>query len=95
MRTLFIAIICTALLNFSCSKQYQEMTGIIKDYSGLDGCGLVIVLDNGTVLEPAITPQYTTLIANKRVSLQYRVLDDRVSICMVGLIVEVLSLRYL
>ncbi|MGQ0738760.1 MAG: hypothetical protein ACT4OJ_06835 [Bacteroidota bacterium] len=89
------AIICITLLNFSCSKQQEEVTGIVKDYTGLDGCGLVIVLDNGTDLEPVSLPANVTLIADRRVSLTYRTLTDRASNCMIGPIVKVVSLRYL
>ena len=83
-------------LSGSCNKErLEEYTGIIKDYTGLDGCGLVIVLDNGANLEPAAVPVNITLIADKRVSIKYRILTHRVSNCMVGSIVEVVRLRYL
>ena len=95
LKIIFTVIICTALLNFSCSKQQQEITGIVKDYTGLDGCGLVIVLDNGTNLEPVSLPANVTLIADRRVTIKYRTLTNRASNCMIGPIVEILSLRYL
>lgn len=90
-----IILICTSFMNFSCSKQQEEITGTVKDYTGLDGCGLVIVLDNGTNLEPVSLPANVTLIADRRVSIKYRTLTDRATNCMAGTIVEITSLRYL
>ncbi len=98
MRKIFIAIfsICFLALLVSCNKNISdEETGIVKDYTGLDGCGLVIVLDSGTNLEPASLPANVTLIADKRVTIKYRTLTDRASNCMIGPIVKIVSLRYL
>ena len=83
-----------------CSSTYSENiyagqpqlcnhTGTVKDYTGLDGCGMVIVLDNGTVLEPVeIVPDFK-LYDGQRVQLGYTELKDRASICMTGLIVRI------
>lgn len=84
-----------ACIHFSCQKESEEIQGIVKDYTGLDGCGLVIVLDDGTNLEPAVLPQNISLVADKRIAVKYRVLTDRYSNCMVGPIVQILALRYL
>jgi PKD repeat protein len=68
---------------------YCSLTGIVKDYTGLDGCGFVIALDNGEVLEPAeIVPNFI-LWNGQRVRLSYTELTDRTSICMVGKIVRI------
>lgn len=95
MKKILPALLVVMLLNFSCSKQLDEMTGTVKDFTGLDGCGLVIVLDNGSTLEPVVLPANTTLIADRKVSVKYRNLKDRATNCMAGLIVEITSLRYL
>ena len=66
-----------------------SLTGTVKDYTGLDGCGLLIVLDNGVVLEPAeIVPNFM-LKSGQRVRLAYTELLDRASICMAGKIVRI------
>jgi|WetSurSiteA1Bulk_404760.scaffolds.fasta_scaffold10186_2 hypothetical protein len=68
---------------------YCSLTGTVLDYTGLDGCGLVIGLDNGDILEPAeIIPDFK-LQAGQRVRLSYTELNDRASICMVGKIVRI------
>jgi PKD repeat protein len=68
---------------------YCNLTGTVKDYTGLDGCGLLIVLDNGEVLEPAeIIPNFL-LKDGQRVRLGYTELTDHGSICMAGKIVRI------
>jgi hypothetical protein len=74
----------------------------IRDLRGLDGCGFVLELDNGERLEPVYDsgfcgtpPLPAPIIENvsfadgKRVSIAYKVLPDRASICMTGKIVEI------
>jgi len=95
MKKILPALLVVMLLNFSCCKQVDELTGTIRDYTGLDGCSLVIVLDNGSTLEPVELPANTALIADKKVSVRYRSLNDRFTNCMAGLIVKITSLRYL
>lgn len=66
-----------------------SLTGTVMDYAGMDGCGLLINLDNGETLEPAeIVPNFV-LKEGQRVRLSYTVLKDRASICMVGKIVRI------
>ena len=80
----------------SCNKNISdEEVGIVKDYTGLDGCGLLIVLDKGENLEPISIPAGVTLTDGQRVSVKYRIKNDRASACMAGYIVEIVSLRYL
>lgn len=86
---------------FSCKKDKdnkvcnEEFTGIISDFTGLDGCGMIIALDNGTNLEPYSFPNGFIPINNKRVKICYKTLPDRASICMVGAVVEIISISYL
>jgi hypothetical protein len=74
----------------------------IRDLRGLDGCGFILELDNGEKLEPVYdygfcgTPPLPTPVINdiqfldgKRVSIAYKELKDRSSICMVGKVVEI------
>jgi hypothetical protein len=65
------------------------ITGTVKDYTGLDGCGLLIGLDDGELLEPAEMVPNFELKAGQRVKLSYTELTDRASICMAGKIVRV------
>lgn len=85
-----------SLLFFSCNKSVlEEEAGTVRDFTGLDGCGLLIVLDNGKNLEPVSIPAGVTLTDGRRVIVKYRIKNDRVSACMAGYIVEITSLRYL
>jgi len=68
---------------------YCSLTGTVLDKTGLDGCGLLIQLDNGEILEPVeIVPNFV-LKNGQRVHLAYTELTDRASICMVGKIVRI------
>lgn len=62
--------------------QYPLLKGTAKNYKGLDGCGFVIELDNGTKLEP-INPSFP-FRDDQRVALAYTPLSDVVTTCMVG-----------
>ncbi len=66
-----------------------SLTGTVKDYTGLDGCGLLIILDNGETLEPAEVVPNFVLKEGQRVRLSYTELTDRASICMAGKIVRI------
>ena len=68
---------------------FCDQTGTVRDYTGLDGCGLLIELDNGVVLEPAEVVPNFVLHDGQRVRLGYTELKDRASICMTGLIVRI------
>ena len=69
-----------------------SLYGTVVDYTGLDGCGLLIQLDNGEVLEPQqIVPEFT-LKDGQRVVLSYTEMPSA-SICMVGKIVRIDCIR--
>jgi len=58
------------------------LKGTVKDYTGLDGCGFIIELDNGTKLQP-INPSFP-FINNQRIVLTYTPLSGIATICMAG-----------
>ena len=84
----FIIFLLATLPLWSCcssKKANQEecnLHGTVRDFSGLDGCGLLIELDNGDLLNPAVLPEGVSLRNGQRISFSYKVLPDRVSICM-------------
>jgi hypothetical protein len=85
-------------LLFSCSNSKVakgELEGTVIDATGLDGCGLLIKLDNGSTLQPVVLPTGFTLQKDKRVKLTYTILKDRMSTCMNGSIAEITSISYL
>lgn len=63
-----------------------KYTGTVVDLTGLDGCGLVVELADGTKLEAINLPESAQ--AGDRISFDYKVKTDLASICMVGEIVE-------
>ena len=86
------------MLVFSCSNTKvgtDEYKGIVTDMTGLDGCGMMIKLDNGTRLQPVVLPQGFVLQKDKKVKLRYTILKDRMSTCMSGPVVQITSISYL
>jgi hypothetical protein len=83
-------------IGISCKKEkLEEYTGTIKDYTGmLDGCGIMIDLDNGNRLHPVSNLSGISLEKNKRVVITFRD-KPAFNICMAGQTVEIVSLRYL
>lgn len=77
---------------FSCSRTSCEnaQAATIEDYTGLDGCGLVIKLQNGEVLEPTNLNDFNiTPTDGMKVWVKYHNVSGMASICMVGPIVEI------
>ncbi len=63
--------------------------GRVVDKTGLDGCGLVIVLEEGRVLLPLeIVPNFV-LKPGQRIALAWEVLRDVFTICMAGIPVRI------
>ncbi len=94
-------LICMLVIMFllsACKKEGAIIprTGILKDLTGLDGCRWVIELDkknDGKVLEPVNLDDFNVTLENgQKVKLSYVTLGSP-SICMVGDVVELKSLR--
>ncbi|MBM3186970.1 MAG: hypothetical protein FJZ67_11780 [Bacteroidetes bacterium] len=80
------------LLLTACSKSNSNMfKGKLHDYTGLDGCGMLIDLDNGTTLEPINLSHFqdnVNLVDGQKVWVKYNEISAG-SICMVGKVVEI------
>lgn len=60
-----------------------DVIGTVKDFSTLDGCGLLIVLENGDKLNPfKINDSNFKLKANQKIKFGYKKLSEMMSICM-------------
>ncbi len=73
-----------------CTYKYS---GVVVDYTGLDGCGLMVELSNGTKLEPVGVPANYTLVAGTYVELDYRVFTTHASVCMAGELADIICIR--
>ncbi|MFT4762640.1 MAG: hypothetical protein ACI9XO_000147 [Paraglaciecola sp.] len=69
--------------------------GTVKDFSGLDGCGFLIVLENGDKLNPAkISDADFELKAGQKIKFSYKEMPDMTGICMSEkAIVEVICIK--
>lgn len=90
-----IAFVIISLFLFSCEKEStnkceNSQEGILKNLTGLDGCGWIIQLSDSTKLEPINIDDFDIeLLENKSVCIQYHERTDLGSYCMVGKVVEI------
>ena len=72
-----------------------DIKAILRDYAGLDGCGFVLVLENGGVLEMGDFDEEPDFKFNDgmKVSISYEEMRDMASICMVGPIVRIICME--
>ena len=59
-----------------------ETVGSVIDYTGLDGCSLLIQLENGDLLNPVVIKGGFELKDQQVISFSYTKLEDAMSICM-------------
>jgi hypothetical protein len=95
---MFSLLLTSLILYNSCTKELNEnrieFDGTVVDYSGLDGCGFIIELDNGDKLEPVqIADTGFVFYDGQRVRISFTLLDEMASICMVGKIVRIETIR--
>ena len=82
----FLLLIFSACDRTSCEN---AQAATIEDYTGLDGCGLVIKLQNGEVLEPVNLNDFNiTPTDGMKIWVKYHEVG-MMSICMVGPTVEI------
>lgn len=116
MKTLVISFLfCSTLILSGCEEEPLHITcdqsqlATVRDLTGLDGCGYVFELADGTRLEPMRlfycgTPPLSKEITEdplydfefldgKKVKIAYEEIPDAASICMVGKIVKITCLE--
>jgi len=82
-----ITFLAAVLLFVACGSQKNasescDTWGTVRDYSGLDGCGFLIELQNGGKLNPVKMPEGFRLKDGQKITFSYSVLTDMMSICM-------------
>lgn len=87
-----ILIFSCLIFVFSCSKESgcsDSEHVIMRNLTGLDGCGWVLQLDDGSKLEPQNLNDFEIeFVEGKSLHVSYKEIDAG-SICMVGKIVEI------
>ena len=69
-------------------------TATLKDLTGLDGCGFVIQLQDGTLLEPINLNEFVTApVDGQTVQVEYDTVLACISICMTGNMVQITCLE--
>ncbi|MBK8564680.1 MAG: hypothetical protein IPN76_15435 [Saprospiraceae bacterium] len=87
MRLLFFLAVFTVV--FGCKTKQPTVhagtcktIGTVRDFDGLDGCGYLIELKGGKLLNPVVTPEGFRFKKDQTVRFDYQVLHDMASICM-------------
>jgi hypothetical protein len=95
-KKLIFCLFLSLLIFNGCKKSnYGWVKGTIQDLTGLDGCGLVIQLEDQAYLEPVNLPEFSnsaTLVDDQKVWVKYQEVSGG-SICMVGKIIEIKDLQ--
>ncbi|MEX2484760.1 MAG: hypothetical protein WED10_09375 [Brumimicrobium sp.] len=90
--TLITFGLVTLLIAQACSKNSlaNSKDGELQNYTGLDGCGWVIVLDDGKKLEPTNLFEFdVALEEGNKISVRYKQSKNGASICMVGEVIDI------
>jgi hypothetical protein len=99
---LFLSIMAFTIATMcllSCEKETtnkceNSQEGVLRNLTGLDGCGWIIQLTDSTKLEPINLEDFNVeLVENKSVCIQYVERIDLGSYCMVGKVVEIVFLE--
>jgi hypothetical protein len=107
-------LVTSFIILVSCSDETSiepscSTPATVRNLTGLDGCGWVFELTDGTRLEPSIigycgtpplpkevteNPLYSfEFVDGKQVKIDYEVLPEAMSICMVGPIVKITCIQ--
>jgi hypothetical protein len=98
MRNLIAVLFAISLFTLSCNDKVApgdiHQKGTIRDYTGLDGCTFIIELDSGEKLEPVNLKDFIDSPKDgQKVKITFKPEPQLASICMVGTIVTIQSLK--
>lgn len=91
-----IIILGLILSTQACSKNscVNSKSGVLKDYTDIDGCGWIILLDDGTKLEPINLSEFDIALENgKKISVRYKYSNSGSLICMTGKRIELQCIK--
>ena len=71
----------------------SEISGIVRDYTGLDGCGWIIEIEGGNKLEPALILPNIQFYDGQEVTVWYKEMEGMSSTCMVGQIAKIYKIE--
>ena len=91
MKNILLFLFFGIIILSSCKKEgcFGSVKAELKDYTGLDGCGMLIKLNDGSILEPTnLTDFNISLEDGKKIWINYDE-NNGASICMVGKMIEI------
>ena len=92
MKKNFTLLFGIVLLCLSCKKSSCEnaVKATFHDATGLDGCGMVIKLENGNAIEPRNLNEFDIVPKDgDKIWVSYHLVQNAGSICMIGDIVDI------
>lgn len=95
MKKIIYLLIATMSMAAQCTDddlKICKFDGTVVDYTGLDGCGLLIQDDKGEFFEPYSLPDGMQIMDGDKIKFNYKPVDGA-SICMKGQLVEVTCLE--
>ena len=103
MHKLLILLSCFFILTGQTCKQKNgkksndcQVMGTIKDFKGLDGCGFMIVLEDGSRLQPVkYSSKNLEIKDGQNIRFNYEEITNQVGICMAGKMVEITCIEFL
>ncbi|MEM9848120.1 MAG: hypothetical protein AAF847_09550 [Bacteroidota bacterium] len=91
---LFISLLaCNSSQKAKSNNMKCDTTGTVKNFSSLDGCGLLIVLENGEKLQPMEIVDDFQLKDGQQINFSYELVPDAMSTCMAGKIIKITCLE--
>ncbi len=91
-----LCFIGTSLLSTGCDKNSNTnyVSGTLRDYTGLDGCNWIIVLEDSSKLEPVNLASFDLELRDGlKLQFSYHERTDLTSICMVGRMAEIDAIK--
>jgi len=74
-------------------REPETIHGIIRDFSNINGCGMVIELDDGTIIIPYLLDKSLMLTDGQEVEVAYTELAEIDYACKAGLVAEITWLK--
>ena len=100
MRKLFLIAFSFSILLLSCMEKEAPIltpnfeNAVIKNFGGLDGCGWIIILEDGSRLEPLNLDDFSIIpTEGLEIEIEYSIKTDIASICMVGAAAEISAIQ--
>jgi hypothetical protein len=93
VKTQTLILFMSMMLLTSCGTTSKSQIGNVRNFSGLDGCSLLIEMKDGSFLQPfEMTPDFK-LMEDQKIKFSYEQIEGVASTCMKGKIVRITKIK--